>query len=128
LEREEKAKLADGVQALASKSGQLEQQIRENTQLTPNTIFSDFISNRVEASFSASKPGLFGESLRRADTATVLASDGTNTYALCHVQDTPLAFSEHGTEWQGLSGTLGRDATLFPSTRFPSICRTRGWC
>jgi len=69
---------------------------------------------RVEASFSASKPGLFGESLRRADTATVLASDGTNTYALCHVQDTPLAFSEHGTEWQGLSGTLGRDATLFP--------------
>lgn len=114
VEREEKAKLAEGVQVLASKSGQLEREIRENTQLTPNTIFSDFISNRVEASFSASKPGLFGESLRRADTATVLASDGTNTYALCHVQDTPLAFSEHGTEWEGLSGTLGRDATLFP--------------
>ncbi len=114
VERAEKAKLAEGVQALASKSGQLEQQIRENTQLAPNTIFSDFVSNRVEATFSASKPGLFGESMRHTDTETVLASDGTNTYALCHVQDTPLAFSEHGTEWEGLSGTLGRDATFLP--------------
>ena len=36
----------------------------------------------------------------------MLVSDGTNTFALCHVQDTPLAFGNPGTEWTGLTGTL----------------------
>src|SRR5207248_9653794 len=47
-------------------------------------------------------------------TETVLATDGTSIFALCHVQDTPLTLWNPGTEWQGLGGTLGRGASGFP--------------
>jgi hypothetical protein len=41
----------------------------------------------------------------------VLVTDGTNVFALCHVQDTPLTLGEPGTDWGSLSGTLsGRAA------------------
>src|SRR5262249_32165982 len=65
--------------------------------------------------FSASRTGLFGfDSTKRRDTETVLVSDGTNTFAMCHVDDTPLSFWPNGTEWEGLSGTLGRDSSTVP--------------
>ncbi len=107
IEREEKAKLAEGVKVLASKSGQLAQEIRENRALAPNTIFNSFISNRVEARISAVRSGFFGnETGRRKETQTVLITDGTNTYALCHVQDTPLTLFTPGTDWESLTGAL----------------------
>jgi hypothetical protein len=105
-EREEKAKLAEGVKVLATHSGQLAQEIRENRPMAANTIFDEFVTNRVQANFTAARPGLFGETVRNKDTETVLVSDGTNTFALCHVEETPLAFSTPGTEWEMLSGTL----------------------
>jgi hypothetical protein len=105
VERAEKAKLAEGVKALASKSGELTKEIRENRPLAANTIFNDFVTNRVEARFDASKSGLLGTTKRR-DTQTILATDGTNTFALCHVQDTPLTLWNPGTDWEQLSGTL----------------------
>jgi hypothetical protein len=115
VEREEKAKLAEGVKALASKSSQLVQEIRENRPLAPNTIFSEFVSNRVEARIDASKPGFFGnESTRRRATETVLVSDGTNTFALCHVQDTPLVLFNPGTEWEALTGVLAHGSARVP--------------
>ena len=114
-ERAEKAKLAEGVKALASKSDQLAEEIRDNRPLAPNTIFSQFVTNRVLASLSASRSGFLGmEANKRTETQTVLVTDGTNTVALCHVQDTPLSFSYPGTEWEGLTGTLGRNTTRIP--------------
>lgn len=110
-EREEKAKLAEGVKVLASKSGELASEIRDNRPLTANAIFNEFLTNRVEARFVAVRPGLLGEATRSRDTKTVLVCDGTNTFALCHVQETPLTFSEMGTDWEGLTGTLSRNAT-----------------
>ena len=106
-ERMEKAKLADSVKALASNSGQLAQEIRQDRSLSPNMIFDEFVTNRVEARFAAFKSGLFGTN-RRKETETVLVTDGTNTFALCHVQDTPLTLGDPGTDWEGLTGTLGR--------------------
>ncbi|MCX6929067.1 MAG: hypothetical protein NT154_38510, partial [Verrucomicrobia bacterium] len=114
VEREEKAKLAEGVKLLASKSAQLAQEILENRALAPNTIFNQFSTNRVQATFSAFRSGLLGLSNKRADAQTVLITDGTNTVALCHVQDTPLSFGYPGTDWEGLTGTLGRGAALIP--------------
>jgi hypothetical protein len=106
-ERAEKAKLAEGVTALASKSSQLAQEIRENRPLAPNAIFSEFAANRVQARITASRSGIFGnEATRSKDAGTILVSDGTNTYALCHVQDTPLALWNPGTDWESLTGTL----------------------
>src|SRR5262249_38007946 len=101
VERQEKAKLADGVQSLATKSSELTQEIRDNRPLAPNAIFSEFLTNRVAARLNASRAG--GESTRRKETQTVLVSDGTNIFALCHVQETPLTFSNPGTDWENLS-------------------------
>ncbi len=115
VEREEKAKLAEGVKALATRSDQLAQEIQQNRALAPNTIFNQFVSNRVQATFWGMRPGFLGlESNKRSETQTILFTDGTNTVALCHVQDTPLSFSFPGTEWQGLTGVLARNSVSVP--------------
>jgi hypothetical protein len=108
VEREEKAKLAEGVKVLASRSGELTQEIRENRPLAPNTIFNEFVANRVAADFTAFRSGLLGSN-KRKDTQTILVSDGTNVYALCHVQDTPLTLFSPGTDWDALTGALSRN-------------------
>ena len=106
-ERAENARLAEGFKALATNSGALTQEIRENRALAPNTIFNDFVTNRVQTSFVASRTGFFGmDASKSKTTETVLVTDGNNTYALCHVQDTPLTLWDPGTDWQGLAGTL----------------------
>jgi hypothetical protein len=114
VEREEKAKLAEGVKALASRSEALTQEIREHRPLAPNTIFNEFVGNQVQARFFAQRSGFLGDANRRTETQTVLVSNGTNTFALCHLQDTPLALGGSGTDWQALTGTLGRNSALVP--------------
>lgn len=114
VERAERVKLADSVKTLASKSGELTQEIRENRALAPNTIFNDFLTNRVEAQLSASRPGLFSETNKRKTSETVLVTDGLNTFALCHVEDTPLTLWIPGTDWEKLSGTLVHNTAQVP--------------
>jgi hypothetical protein len=41
-------------------------------------------------------------------------TNGTNTYAVCHVQDTPLVFYTPAADWQSLTGTLMHKAVSFP--------------
>jgi hypothetical protein len=89
-------------------------EIRESRPLASNTIFNDCVTNRVEAQFNASRPGLFGDSIKRKDTETVLVSEGTNVFALCHVQDTPLTLWNPGLDWDGLTGFLGRNGAEVP--------------
>ena len=113
-ERQEKAKLAEGVTALASKSSALEKEIRENRPLAPNTIFSEFASNRVAATMSAVRSGLIADSNRKRETETVFVSDGTNTFALCHVDDTPFVLSNPATDWEKITGTVGRGLNQVP--------------
>jgi hypothetical protein len=115
VERAEKAKLAEGVKTLATRQAQLTQEIQENRPLASNTIYNQFVTNRVEAAFSGVRSGVFGvESNKRTQTHTVLITNGTNTVALCHVQDTPLTFAYPGTDWEGLSGTVGRGSNSLP--------------
>jgi hypothetical protein len=121
VERAEKARLAEqatqlaeGVKVLANKSGELAQEVRDNRPLAPNTIFSDFSTNRVAARFDAVRPGFLGEAERRRETQTILVTDGTNTFALCHVQDTPLTLSNPGTDWDTLTGNFNRGGKDFP--------------
>jgi hypothetical protein len=104
-ERAEKAKLAEGVSALASKSGELAQEVRENRPLAPNTIYNEFVTNRVDARFDAFRNGVIGSD-KRKETQTILVNDGNNTFALCHVQDTPVTLWNPGTDWEALTGTL----------------------
>lgn len=113
VEREEKAKLTEGFRALATNSTQLAQEMRENRPLSPNTIFDEFNENRVQANLAAFRSGLFDTNKRRV-AGTVLVTDGTNTFALCHVEDTPLALWTPGTQWESLTGTLSRSLTDVP--------------
>ena len=116
VQQAENARLAEGVKSLATNSGQLAKEIRANTPLAPNTIFSDFISNRVEAGISAWRTSMFAmDTAKDKQTATVLVTDGTNYFALCHVQDTPVTLWDPGTDWDKLAGTLswgGRQVSL----------------
>ncbi|HVV00244.1 MAG TPA: hypothetical protein VHH88_02710 [Verrucomicrobiae bacterium] len=121
VQREEKArltaqneKLAEGVKTLANKSGELAREVRESRPLAPNTIFNEFVTNRVHASFVATRQGLLGEASKRKDTQTILVTDGKKIYALCHVQDTPLTLWTPGTDWEGLQGTLSRNGAAVP--------------
>jgi hypothetical protein len=114
-ERAEKAQLAEGFKALATNSGALTQEIRENRALAPNTIFSDFVTNRVQARLLASRSGMFGMDASKSKTAeTVLVTDGAKIYALCHVQDTPLILWDPGTDWAGLDGMLVHNQAQVP--------------
>jgi len=111
----ETAKLAEGFKTLATNSSALAQEIRDNRPLAPNTVFSEFVSNRVEARIFGARSGLFGMDLSRdKKIITVLATDGTNYFALCHVQDTPLTLWSPGTDWDKFSGTLFRQTTQVP--------------
>lgn len=113
-EREQNARLAEGFKALATNSSALTQEIRDNRALAPNTIFSIFITNEIQVGITGTRPGIFGTATDSSATKTVLVSDGTNIFAVCHVQDTPLVFRDPGTDWDTLTGTLGRDSAAVP--------------
>ena len=107
--------LAEGVKSLAANSSKLTQEIHESRALAPNTVFSELATNRVHAGFFGSHSGLLGIATnKRRDTETVLITDGTNTFAVCHVADTPLAFSTPGAQWLSLTGSLSRGQPLIP--------------
>ena len=113
VERAEKAKLTEGFKTLASRSGQLAEEIRENRPLAPNTIFNQFVTNRVQVRLAAVRNGVLGTS-RRKDAETVLVSTGTNIFALSHVQDTPFLLSAPGSQWDELTGTLAHNGASYP--------------
>ncbi len=106
-ERAENARLAEGFQSLATNSAELTAEIRNNQALAPNTIFSDFVSNRVAAAILGERTSFFTmDTSRDKQTETILVSDGTNIFAVCHVAATPLKLWDPGADWDKLSGTL----------------------
>jgi hypothetical protein len=113
--RAENARLAEGLRMLATNSSQLTQEIRANRPLAPNTIFSTFVANRVRVDLVAARTGLFGQDAGKTRSLeTVLVTDGTNDFALCHVSDTPLTLWDPGTDWQKITGTLSWQGTSLP--------------
>jgi hypothetical protein len=89
--------------------------VHDNGGLAPNTIFDDYVKNRIQTSFNAYRSGLLGVDLSKNKTSeTVLVTDGANTFALCHVQDTPLTLADRGTDWQGLTGLLIHNQVQVP--------------
>ena len=108
-------RLAEGFKTLATNSSQLTREIRENRALAPNTLFSELVSNRVLLDIFASRSGFLGLGVHKdRQTETILATDGTNTFALCHVDATPLALWDPGTDWAGLTGAFTGHAAEAP--------------
>jgi hypothetical protein len=111
----ENTRLTESFQTLATNSSRLTQEIRANTPLAPNALFSDFVSNRITAAISAERTGLFGSDvIKNKNAETILVTDGTTIFALCHVQDTPLTLWDPGTDWDKFTGTLSHGATQVP--------------
>ena len=114
LQRQENSKLAEGVQALAGKSSELAREIQSNRALAPNTIFDEFSSNRVSIDFAGTRPGFFGgQTSKDKQTQTIVATDGNNSFAVCHLQDTLLTLWDP-MQWSQLTGTIARGPFVFP--------------
>ena len=114
-EREERAKveqnsaqLAQGVGQLAQKSGELTKEIRDNRPINPNTLYSDFLANQAEATFTASRKGLFGQVDRSKTAPTIFVTDGGKVYALLHAADTVFAFGPASGNWERMGVSLAR--------------------
>ena len=126
--QETTVQLAEGVGALAQKSAEITAEIRDNRPINANTLFSEFLINRVPTSFTAERPGVFGNTVNRTDqTRTILVSDGTMTYAVMHVEASPFNFTEPPTNWDRIDVRMERDgAVVTPSemrflTRDPRV-------
>lgn len=109
-ERAERAKveqnatqLAQGVGALAQNSGELTKEIRDSRPISANVLFNDFLANRVEASFTATRKGLFGYTTKDKEAKTVFTTDGRQVYALLEIDDTPFSYGEVGADWQKIA-------------------------
>ena len=110
--------LAEGVVQFAEKQEELTQEIRENRPLSANTIFAEFITNRVNTDFRADRSGILGRNVSKDTQArTILVSDGTQTYALYHVEDTPFRIEEFAKDWERFIVHLYRGTTILPMDR-----------
>ncbi|RME69483.1 MAG: hypothetical protein D6781_08495, partial [Verrucomicrobia bacterium] len=123
-EREEKLKLqeqtgllAAGVTQLAESSADLKEEIRSNTPINANTLFDEFLANRLAARFRAERKTLLGRSDRDVEARTILVSDGTNILAVFHAGDTVAEIRELPPDWQAISGTLSAGAASVPIDR-----------
>ncbi len=116
VERQERAKvqetatqLAQGVGQLAEKSGELTKELRDNRPINVNVLFNDFLANRVNATFTATRKGFLGPVIKSKETATVLVTDGRQIYGLLHAEDTVLAVAaENNPDWERLTVEYSR--------------------
>lgn len=114
VERQERAKvqeqttqLAQGVGQLAERSTELTREIRDNRPVNPNTLFAEFLANRVLMQVMTQRSGLFSPSYRERDSQTVLVTDGQRTYALMHISDTPFNVNwENPPNYEKITGRL----------------------
>ncbi len=108
--QETTTQLAQGVGQLAEKSTELTKEIRDNRPINANTLFKEFLDNRVKTQIIAERPGLFGKSTKKSDTHTVFITDGKATYALLHFNDTPFSFIEQTFDWEKLTVEFSKGA------------------
>lgn len=130
IEREERLKvqesatqLAQGVGQLAEKSAEITREIRENRPINANALFSEFLANRVPSRIRARRPGFFGEVDRDAGAQTVLVTDGQQTYAILHFEDTPFTLFDPYTDWARVEASLvrGNRTVSVPEILFLSV-------
>lgn len=121
--QETATQLAQGVGQLAEQSTSLTKEIRDNRPVSANTLFSEFMGNRVEMSFAASRKNLLGPIERSKVARTVLVTDGRATYAILHVEDTALSLREVPENWEGLTAVFrkGGYSQAAPAMLFLSV-------
>jgi len=120
--QETTVQLAQGVGQLAQQSNQLTTEIRENRPINANTLFNDFLANRVQTTFNVARSSLFGPGNKIKDAKTVFVADGKQVYALLHVDDTPFTLRENSMDLDKLTVTFtkGSYRSDAPDLRFLS--------
>jgi hypothetical protein len=113
--QESNVQLAQGVGQLAEKSTQLTQEIRENRPINANTLFNDFLANRVQTTFTTYRSGFLGAVNRSKEAQTILVTDGKQTYALMHVDDTPFAIREASADLEKVNATYSKGTYKGPA-------------
>lgn len=121
--QETTVQLAAGVGQLAEQSAELTEDIRANRPINANTLFSNFLINRVPATFAATRQGLLGDSDRNAEAKTILVSDGTATYAVIHFEDTPFRIYETAKPWSRLTVSLSKNGARFAAPELSFLQR-----
>lgn len=106
--QEQASTLAQGVTQLARSSDAFKQELRDNQPLNANLLYAAFLTNRVNVRVTGTQPGLFGTSAKERETATILVTDGTNTVALLHVNETPFSLGIPGFGLDQLAATVGQ--------------------
>ncbi len=102
--------LAAGVGQIAEQTSALTKEIREARPINANTLYNDFLARRLRVRFAAARTTFLGPVTRDPESRTVLASDGKNTVALLHIDDTPfdLRAPAQQPDWNRLALTLAR--------------------
>ncbi len=98
-------KLAEGVSVLAESTDRISQEVKKSNPLSLNTIYQDFLKNRVTVRFSTEENALIGTSKENYTVETALIADGERAYAVLHLDDTPFKLSSAG---RGLLSAEGR--------------------
>ncbi len=93
------AQLVQGVGQLAQNSGELTKEIRDNRPININVLFSDFLANRVQTTFSTTRRGFFGPVDKSKEASVIFTTDGNRVYALLHVDDTTFSFGPDAYDW-----------------------------
>ena len=115
--------LAQGVGQLAQQSTELTAEIRDNRPINANTLFNDFLANRVQATFATTRSTLFGSGNRTKEAKTIFVADGKQVYALLHIDDTPFNLREKSVDLEKLTVSFAKDSykSEAPDLRFLSV-------
>lgn len=119
-ERTERAKLQEqtgtlavGVTQLAERTGEVNATIKANTPINANTLYNDFLTNRIAASFFNTRDiPVLGPSSSERNTNTILITDGDRVYALFHADQTPAGAGV--ADWKTITGSLKAGAQRVP--------------
>ncbi|MDG1891125.1 MAG: hypothetical protein P8L18_07425 [Verrucomicrobiota bacterium] len=119
--REEKDKvqehaqtLARGVEELAEQSEEIRKDMLKNTPMAANTIYNQFIQNRISTRFYAARSGVFGQNVKKESTThSVLVRDKERVYALYHIDGTPFSLWAGDGTWEQLTGVVRRDPNAY---------------
>lgn len=99
--------LAEGVGTIAEKTGEMTREIRENRPINANTLFSEFLANRVSTQFTTVRKAFIGGSKTETkDSRTIFVTDGKDTYAVLHVDDTPFPIRLMGPDYEKIQVTM----------------------
>jgi hypothetical protein len=97
--------------AIREESAAIREQIDRQVRLPANTIFGNYLTNRVRLTLQATSRGAFGQEVnRQRESSVVFVRQNNQVFVLAHVDATPLKIWPPETPWLGFGLELGRDA------------------